>query len=162
MAEKTSKVEFGEETAEDQGNVQTLAVSREKYRQPLHDEQRSMLYTLMATFLQSGLDLATASRLIAVEGSSQMALAAEAFFVPLLDIKENPTDDYRERMDQIIKDAFGRRHVEPTENVVLQAMAVAPNILPLLLTAAQISGQTNGYRRDSVDVGQVEDIRKKA
>jgi hypothetical protein len=91
-----------------------------------------------------------------------MALAAEAFFVPLLDIKEKPTDDYRERMDQIIKDAFGRRHVEPTENVVLQAMAVAPNILPLLLTAAQISGQTNGYRRDSVDVGQVEDIRKKA
>ncbi len=153
---------FGDEMADEQTNVQSLPASREKFKQPPSDEQRSKLYTLVATLLQGGLTLDAAAKHVMSEGATQMAIAAEAFFLPLNEIRTHPGADFKKEMDHIIKDAFGRHHVELDENVILQAMAIAPSLVPLLQTASQFARQAQAGRREGTDVSHFEDVRRKA
>jgi hypothetical protein len=165
MAERIKgqeKMGFGDDTVEEQSNVQSLPASRGGFKQPLNDEQRSKLYALMVTFLQSGMELEVAVKHIISEGSTLMALAAEAFFLPLIEIRAEKELDYSKKMDKIIKTAFGRRHVETDENVVLHAMAIAPNLIPLLQTATQFARQSEVGRREIAEATQIEELRRKA
>jgi hypothetical protein len=116
----------------------------------------------MVTFLQSGMELEVAVKHIISEGSTLMALAAEAFFLPLIEIRAEKELDYSKKMDKIIKTAFGRRHVETDENVVLHAMAIAPNLIPLLQTATQFARQSEVGRREIAEATQIEELRRKA
>jgi hypothetical protein len=165
MAERNkgqAEMGFGDDTVEEQSNVQALPASRGGFKQPLNDEQRSKLYTLIVTFLQGGLDLEAAVKHIVSEGSPLMALAAESFFLPLMEIRAEPAEGYQKKMDTVIKNAFGRSHVEADENVVLHAMVIAPNLIPLLQTAAQFARHSQAGRREIGETAQIEDLRKKA
>lgn len=154
-------MEFGDDTAEETtGKVEKISSRRSRFVTPLTDENRSMLYSMMAALIEGGLSLEQAAGHVSKEANSRMSAAAEIFFGQLSEIRTLDGTERSTRMDSIISEAFGRRHVETEEHVLLAAMAIAPVLTPLLKAASMIALRSSDSRRGSED--NIETIRKQA